>query len=256
MTPPVGTGDAEQQADAEQQEPGRHAEIATALDAVRARIDAAARSAGRDPAEVTLLPVTKTRPASDAAVLVDLGFTAFGENREQEGAAKAAELAELRPDAVVAWRVVGRVQRNKARNLVRWADAVDSVDSIRLADALDTATATARDAGERFEPLEVLIQVSIDGDPDRGGVPATDLAVLADHVADADHLRLRGLMAVAPLGADPSVAFARLAELAADVRADHPGAVVLSAGMSADLEAAIDHGSTCVRVGTSLLGDR
>jgi hypothetical protein len=241
----AGTGDTD-----------RRAELAAALEAVRARIGAAARASGRDPAEVALLAVTKTRPASDVATLLDLGETDFGENREQEGVAKAAEVERLRPDARPHWHVVGRVQRNKARSLVRWADTVDSVDSVRLATALDTAAGKALDAGERDDLLEVLVQVSLDGDPDRGGVPADGLAALADHVAEAEHLRLRGVMAVAPIEGDPAAAFARLADLADAVRADHPRATVLSAGMSADLEAAIDHGSTCVRVGTSLLGDR
>lgn len=237
-------------------EPSRRAELAGALERVRDRIDAAARGAGRDPGEVALLAVTKTRPAADVATLLDLGLTAFGENREQEGSGKAAEVSALRPDARARWHVVGRVQRNKARSLVRWADAVDSVDSDRLADALDAAAGTALDASERDDLLDVLVQVSLDGDPDRGGVPADGLAALADRVADAEHLRLRGLMAVAPLESDPAAAFSRLADLADALRADHPRATVLSAGMSADLEAAIDHGSTCVRVGTSLLGGR
>lgn len=237
-------------------EPSRRAELAGALERVRDRIDAAARGAGRDPGEVALLAVTKTRPAADVATLLDLGLTAFGENREQEGSGKAAEVSALRPDARARWHVVGRVQRNKARSLVRWADAVDSVDSDRLADALDAAAGTALDASERDDLLDVLVQVSLDGDPDRGGVPADGLAALADRVADAEHLRLRGLMAVAPLESDPAAAFSRLADLADALRADHPRATVLSAGMSADLETAIDHGSTCVRVGTSLLGGR
>lgn len=237
-------------------EPSRRAELAGALERVRDRIDAAARGAGRDPGEVALLAVTKTRPAADVAILLDLGLTAFGENREQEGSGKAAEVSALRPDARARWHVVGRVQRNKARSLVRWADAVDSVDSDRLADALDAAAGTALDASERDDLLDVLVQVSLDGDPDRGGVPADGLAALADRVADAEHLRLRGLMAVAPLESDPAAAFSRLADLADALRADHPRATVLSAGMSADLETAIDHGSTCVRVGTSLLGGR
>ena len=109
--------------------------LARSLDEVRGRIDAAARAAGRDPGEVSLLAVTKTWPASDVALLVDLGLAEFGENKEQEGAAKAAELATLRPEAVVRWRVVGRLQRNKARNLARWAHAVDSVDSVRSVDS-------------------------------------------------------------------------------------------------------------------------
>lgn len=234
----------------------RPGELAAALARVRARIDAAARDAGRDPDGIDLLAVTKTRPAGDVAHLLDLGLVAFGENREQEGAAKAAEVADLRPAARPRWHVVGRLQRRKANHVVRWADAVDAVDSARLADALDTATGKALDAGERTEPLDVLVQVSLDGDPERGGAPVDDVAGLADQVAGAAHLRLRGLMAVAPLGVDPERAFADLADLAARLRTSHPDASTLSAGMSDDLDRAIRHGSTCVRVGTGLLGGR
>lgn len=227
-----------------------------ALTALRARIATAARAAGRDPDDVALLAVTKTWPAADVAHLVDLGLTAFGENKEQEGAAKAAALAELRPDAAPRWHVVGRLQRNKARGAARWAHAVDSVDSARLVDALDTAVAKALDAGERSDPLEVLLQVSLDADPDRGGAPVDEVPALAERVAATASLRLRGVMAVAPRDTPAREAFATLAEVAAGVRAAHPGATVVSAGMSGDLEDAIASGSTCVRVGTALLGGR
>ena len=234
----------------------RRAALAAALDAVRSRVDAAARAAGRDPAEVGLLAVTKTWPASDVAHLVDLGLTEFGEAREQEGSVKAAELAALRPDAAVRWRVIGRVQRNKARALVRWTDAVDTVDSPRLAAALDRAAGRSADDGDRDAPLGVLVQMSLDGDPDRGGVAEGDVAALCDEVASAAHLRLDGLMTVVPRESDPGAAFAHFAEVAAGVRAAHPGATTISAGMSGDLEDAIAHGSTVVRVGTALLGGR
>lgn len=234
----------------------RARELAAGLEAVRGRIAAAARDAGRDPAEIDLLAVTKTWPATDVAHLVDLGLSSFGEAKEQEGAAKAAALTELRPAAAPTWRVVGRLQRNKARNLVRWVDAVDSVDSPRLSDALDAATGKALDAGERTAPLSVLVQVSLDADPARGGVPRDELEALAARVAASEHLRLDGLMTVVPREAEPAAAFAEFADLAARVRADHPGATTVSAGMSNDLADAIAHGSTCVRVGTALLGGR
>lgn len=234
----------------------RRAALAGALDDVRARIDAAARAAGRDPGEVSLLAVTKTWPASDVVHLLDLGLDEFGENKEQEGAAKAAEVADARPDASARWRVVGRLQRNKARNLARWAHAVDSVDSDRLADALDRAAGQALEAGERSGPLHVLVQVSLDGAEGRGGVSVERVEDLAERVARCEHLSLDGVMAVAPQDVAPSEAFDTLAAVAARVRAAHPEATTLSAGMSGDLEAAIEHGSTCVRVGTALLGTR
>ncbi len=234
----------------------RRTALARSLEEVRARIDAAARAAGRDPSEVSLLAVSKTWPASDVAHLVDLGLAEFGENKEQEGAVKAGELASLRPDAAVRWRVVGRLQRNKARHLVRWAHAVDSVDSERLVEALDRAAGKALEAGERSDPLSVLVQVSLDDAPGRGGASIPDVPGLAERVAQSEHLSLDGVMTVAPQHADPAEAFATFAELARRVAAAHPGATTLSAGMSEDLEAAIEHGSTCVRVGTALLGTR
>ncbi|MGH3763528.1 YggS family pyridoxal phosphate-dependent enzyme [Actinophytocola sp.] len=234
----------------------RRERIATALAAVRERIAAACVRAGRAPEEVRLVAVTKTFPATDAALLTDLGMLDLGENREQEAAAKAAELRELRPDAPVRWHMVGRLQRNKARSVARWAAEIQSVDSVRLARALDRAAAGAEVAGERAGPLDVLVQASIDGDPARGGCPLDGLAELADEVAGSGDLRLRGLMAVAPLTMDPVAAFGSLARAADRLRRDHPAATELSAGMTNDLEIAITHGSTCVRVGTALLGTR
>lgn len=228
-------------------------ELANNLTALRARIDAACRVSGRDPAEVGLLPVTKYFPVSDIALLYRLGRREFGENRPQEAAAKAAELGGPDP---VRWHLIGRLQRNKARQVVRWAHAVHSVDSERLATALATATAAALEAGERTAPLEVLIQVSLDADPGRGGIAPAAVPALADLIAAAPELRLAGVMAIPPRAADPDAEFARLAELHRRIRADHPGATQLSAGMSDDLERAIAHGSTCVRVGTALMGER
>ncbi|MBB4682809.1 YggS family pyridoxal phosphate-dependent enzyme [Amycolatopsis jiangsuensis] len=234
----------------------RREELAASLAAVRERIAAACEAAGRAREEVRLLGVTKTFPAADAAALTDLGLLDLAENRDQEAGPKVAEVTTLRPDAAPRWHLVGRLQRNKARSVVRWAAEVQSVDSIRLADALDRAVAAAREAGERTGPLDVLIQVSLDADPARGGIPVAELPALADHLTHTGELRLRGVMAVAPLGQDPGAAFERLARAAEEVRADHPEAVEVSAGMSHDLESAITYGSTCVRVGTALLGGR
>lgn len=236
---------------------GRHEEVASALTRVRARLDAACREAGREPSEVALLPVTKFFPASDVRVLYDLGCRAFGESREPEASTKVAEFS-ADPDVTepVRWHMIGRLQRNKVKSVVRWADTVHSLDSGRLTDALSGAVAAALDAGERSSAVEVLVQVSLDGDPSRGGVPVADLESLADRVASAPGLELAGLMAVPPLGADPDAAFAQLHEVHADLMRVHPGAGTLSAGMTGDLESAVRHGSTCVRVGTALLGSR
>jgi hypothetical protein len=234
----------------------RRAELSEALEAVRGRIGKACVAAGRRPEDVQLVAVTKTRPASDVALLLDLGHDAFGENRPQEAAAKVAELSELCPGNRASWYMIGRLQRNKVRSVAGWAARVESVDSARLADALDRAALRAMDRGERAGPLPVLLQVSLDADPARGGAPVGELPALADRVAASEGLELHGLMAVAPLGVDPDRAFAALAEEKYRMGIYHSRARVMSAGMTADFEAAIRHGSTCVRVGTALLGDR
>jgi PLP dependent protein len=234
----------------------RRAELERRLAAVRERVAAACVAAGRAPGEVALLAITKTVPAADVAVLLDLGLTSFGENRVQEAGAKVTEVAELRPAASPRWHFVGGLQRNKARAVARWADRVESVDSVRLADALDAAARREQETGGRPGPLPVLLQYSVDGDPSRGGVPRDGLVRLAEHVVSCAGLRLEGLMAVAPQRVDPDAAFADVAAAAARLRAEYPQATTLSAGMSGDLEAAVRHGSDVVRVGTALVGER
>jgi pyridoxal phosphate enzyme (YggS family) len=234
----------------------REAELADALRDVRRRIDAACAAAGRSPDEVSLLAVTKTFPAADVALLSDLGLTGFAENRDQEAGPKALEFEALRPGASARWHMVGRLQRNKARSVVGWADQVDSVDSVRLVEALAKAVSAARAEGRREGPMDVLLQASIDGDPARGGCPLPGLPELADHVTRSGDLVLRGVMAVAPRDMAPSDAFEALQRAVTRLRDDHPTVTEVSAGMSGDLEDAITHGSTCVRVGTALLGGR
>ncbi|MBV9728360.1 MAG: YggS family pyridoxal phosphate-dependent enzyme [Pseudonocardiales bacterium] len=235
---------------------GRRDELAAALARVCDRITAACAAAGRDPAQVRLLPVTKTFPACDVALLADLGLLDAAEARDSEAAAKVAEVIALRPGAAVRWHMVGRLQRNKSRSVAQWAVQVQSVDSARLVAALDRAACAAREGGQRRGALGVLVQASLDGDPARGGCPLPQLEALADRVAAASQLRLEGVMGIAPLGIAPGAAFAQLSAAAQQLRRSHPGAVELSAGMSGDFEQAIAHGSTCVRVGTALLGDR
>jgi len=227
----------------------RRAELAGNLERLRARIDAACAAAGRDPAELTLVAVTKTFPASDVVHLAALGVRDIGENRDQEAAAKAAEVA--RQGVAVRWHFVGRLQRNKCRSVAGYADLVHSVDSVRLAGALGRAASQVRD-----RPLGVLVQVSLDGAPGRGGAVVQEVPAVAGAVAGEPALRLRGVMAVAPLGWPPERAFQQLRQVADQIRADHPGATVISAGMSADLEAAVACGATHLRIGSSLLGGR
>ncbi|MEB3982338.1 YggS family pyridoxal phosphate-dependent enzyme [Mycobacterium sp. 663a-19] len=243
----------------------RESELTHALAAVRSRLAAAAEAVGRNVGEIELLPITKFFPATDVAILSRLGCRSVGESREQEAAAKVAELARLsqaspRADwREVNWHMVGQIQRKKARALARWAHTAHSVDSVRLVSALDRAVAAALAAGERENPLRVYVQVSLDGDPSRGGVdvakPGAVEAVCAK-VAEAKALQLLGLMGIPPLDWDPDDAFDRLRSEHRRVLESHPDAVGLSAGMSADLEIAVKHGSTCVRVGTALLGPR
>nr|WP_232021096.1 MULTISPECIES: YggS family pyridoxal phosphate-dependent enzyme [Pseudonocardia] len=241
---------------AEPDTPERTAELTERLAAVRERLDAACRAAGRDPAEVSLLAVTKTVPPADVAALLDLGLVEFAENRAQELAAKVHDVATARPGAAPRWHFVGGLQRNKVRMVLPWVSGIQSVDSSRLARTIDKEVARLRETGQGSGPLPVLLQYSVDGDPGRGGVPADGLEALADLVAELPGLELAGLMAVAPLGPEPAESFAAIAEAAGRVRERHPSARTLSAGMSGDLEIAVDHGSTVVRVGTALVGDR
>jgi PLP dependent protein len=229
---------------------GRAAELTENLAALRGRIAAACEAVGRPADEVTLIAITKTFPASDVRLLAGLGITDVGENRDQEAAPKAAACADLVPP--LRWHFVGQLQVNKARSVVRYADVVHSVDRPKLVRALGRR---AREAGR---VITCLIQVDLDPEPDpeRGGAQPADVATLADEVAGEQGLVLGGVMAVAPLGAPPQPAFRRLAEVAHIVRAAHPGAMMISAGMTGDLDAAIAEGATHVRVGTALLGSR
>ncbi|HEY2579702.1 MAG TPA: YggS family pyridoxal phosphate-dependent enzyme [Streptosporangiaceae bacterium] len=227
----------------------RRDEIAAHLADVRERIALACADAGRSVEEVTMIAITKTRPATDVQLLSELGVPDVGENRDQEAAAKAADCAHLGVTGLT-WHFVGQLQTNKAASVVRYADVVHSVDRARLVSALGTQ---ARRAGRT---ITCLVQVSLDTGPGRGGAPAGQVPGLADAVAAEDGLVLGGVMAVAPLGEPADAAFGRLAGIAAGVRAAHPGATVVSAGMSADLEQAIHAGATHLRVGTALLGAR
>ncbi|MCB0934310.1 MAG: YggS family pyridoxal phosphate-dependent enzyme [Mycobacterium sp.] len=248
------------------QDSERVAQLTIGLAAIRARLARAAEAASRPVGEIQLLPVTKFFPASDVAILWRLGCRAFGESRAQEAKAKIAEFDQLitaGADSVHSgrphWHMIGQIQRNKAKSVAAWADTAHSVGTVKLAAALDSAASEALAEGRRREPLRVFVQISLDGDTARGGVDIGDASSVdrvCARVAEAEALRLVGLMAVAPLGADPDRAFAALAEEHRRVLSSHPEATELSAGMSHDLEAAVRHGSTCVRVGTALMGER
>lgn len=215
-------------------------------------------AAGRNPDDVTLVAVTKTRPASDVVALASLGVGDVGENKDQEARAKHAEVGEAGVAPALRWHLVGQLQSNKANSVARYAAAVHSLDRAKLVAALDRGVNRASSARERTASgrLQVFVQVSLDGDPDRGGAVSAEVPALADAVATAAYLDLAGVMAVAPGGWEPERAFAELAAVAAVVRQQHPTATGISAGMSGDLEAAIAAGSTHVRVGSALLGSR
>lgn len=226
----------------------RREELAARLARVRGRIRAACDAAGRTE-EPRLIVVTKFHPASDVRLLAELGVTDVGENRDQEAAAKAAELDDLG----LSWHFIGQLQTNKAKSVARYADAVHSVDRPQLVAALSKAVTAAG----REDPLACLIQVNLDpAAAGRGGALPADVPELAALIDRAPGLRLAGVMAVAPLGADSAEAFVTLADVAGGLRQRYPDATMVSAGMSQDLEAAVAAGATHLRIGTDVLGPR
>ncbi|KRV50178.1 alanine racemase [Wenjunlia vitaminophila] len=241
----------------------RRAELAANLARVEERIAAACAAAGRHRDEVTLVVVTKTYPADDVRLLWELGVRHVAENRDQEAAGKAQACA----DTSLTWHFVGQLQTNKVRSVVSYADYVHSVDRVRLVTALSAA------AVRQGREIGCLLQVGLEGGvPDgngagggptgggRGGAAPGEIDRLADAVAGAQGLRLTGLMTVAPLEGPfrgrPRAAFEALGEISSRVRAVHPAATMVSAGMSGDLEDAVAAGATHVRVGTAVLGVR
>ncbi|TWJ15280.1 hypothetical protein LX16_0980 [Stackebrandtia albiflava] len=229
-------------------QPRRRDEIAASLRLAREEIAAACAAAGRVPSDVTLVAVTKNFPAEDAAHLAALGVSDLGENRDQEASEKARELADL--GVPVRWHFVGRLQRNKARSVAEYAHLVQSVDRAALVSALDDA------CRRRDRRLDVLVQISLDGDPSRGGVVPAERDALVESVLAAENLSLRGVMAVAPVEWQPIKAFESLADHADQVRRLAPQATEMSAGMTGDFAEAISCGATMIRLGSKLLGAR
>ena len=232
----------------------RAAELAANLAQVRARVDAACEAAGRDPASVSLIVVSKTWPADDVRRLAALGVRDFGENRDQEAAPKAAATSDLD----VRWHFVGQLQTNKAASVARYADLVHSVDRDSLVTALE------RGASKAGRSLGCLIEVDLtDGAMGRGGASPVDVPRLADLIAGSDHLDLRGVMGVAPLAEESgdqravsARAFERLSDVSQSLLQAYPDATFISAGMSEDLEEAVTAGATHLRVGSAVLGTR
>ncbi len=226
----------------------RRAELESSLGSLRQRIADACAVAGRTAEDVTLVVVTKFFPASDVRLLAELGVRHVGENRHQEAVDKAAECTDLG----LAWHFIGALQSNKAAAVAAYADVVQSVDRPKVVIGLGAG------ARQRGVEVDCLVQISLDpeGATGRSGCAPEDVPALVMSIEAAEGLRLRGVMGVAPLGGDADAAFARLAELAAVVRRDAPAATWISAGMSGDLEAAIQHGATHLRIGSAVLGPR
>jgi pyridoxal phosphate enzyme (YggS family) len=220
---------------------------------LRARVATAARTVGRDPAEVRVLLASKTMTVAAVRAAVLAGGTLLGENRVQELVAKAPELVDLAPT----WHVIGPLQSNKVNAALAWADAVDSVDSLELAERL-SRRCEVLDRG-----LDVMVQVNVSGEATKSGARPADALALATAVAALPRLHLAGLMTIGERSADDDVVrsgFARLRALRDEVLASRaPGtsdAHDLSMGMSGDLELAIAEGSTMVRIGSAVFGER
>jgi pyridoxal phosphate enzyme (YggS family) len=227
----------------------RRAEIASGLDDVRRRIATAAERVGRDPADITLVVVTKTWPVSDIVLLRELGVRDIGENRHQEAERKAHELAGLD----ITWHFIGQVQSNKAARIAGYADLVHSVDSAKVVRRLQNG------AHERGHPVDCFVQIDLDPADQhagRGGLRTDTIGQVATEIEQSGQLRLVGVMGVAPLGQDPKPAYEKLARISHEIRVGHPDARLISAGMSGDFETAVAAGATHVRVGSAVLGER
>ncbi len=222
----------------------RSREIIENLAEVRGRVERAAVAANRPPSEVNLIVVTKTFPTSDLEILYELGLRNFGENRDQEGAPKAGSLP-----SDIHWHFQGQIQSKKLRSIASWAQTIHSLDQYSHAIKLNEIATL---------PIEVFVQVDLQtpASPDRGGVPILGLDDLLASLQSLTNLKVMGLMAVAPLGEEPQLAFSRLSQIHSQVRASYPESRYLSCGMSGDFEAAIAAGATHIRVGSSILGSR
>lgn len=219
-----------------------HLDLPERLAAVRDTIAENARRAGRDPASITTIVVTKFHPAELIRSLASLGVTDVGENRHQEAQAKFAELGELE----LTWHFIGQLQTNKARHVREYADVIHAVDREPLIASL----------GGAGRPVDVFLQVNLTDDPGRGGAHPSELGTLAERIESTPGLTLLGLMAVAPLEGEPRAAFARVRELSERLTRDHPRASNLSMGMSGDFADAILEGATHLRIGTAITGNR
>jgi pyridoxal phosphate enzyme (YggS family) len=213
------------------------------------RIDLAAKASNRSSADVTLVVVTKNHPHQLVLDLLALGARDFGENRDQEAAPKAKEIAKLTTEAF-RWHFVGQLQTNKVKTVLEYANFIHSLDRESLLTELQKRTE------DRADPLGVFIQVNLTEDPDRGGVRVPDLMGFAEKVVASQGLKLEGLMGVGGLQVAPEAEFEKLANLSVQLQKVAPGARGLSMGMSSDFEVAIGYGATHLRIGTAITGNR
>jgi hypothetical protein len=231
-------------------------ELGERIEAVRRRIEAAARRAGRDPADVTLVAVSKTQPPEAVLAATRAGLHLFGENRVEEAGPKADAIASLLgPAPPPTWHMVGHVQSRKAADVLPWAAMVHSVDSVKLAERL------SRSCVEAGSELAILLEVNVSGEASKYGLAPQELAGAAEVIAPLPGLRLEGLMTMAPIVADPEDArpvFAELHRLRDDLACRFPDRDWrhLSMGMTDDFEVAIEEGATLVRVGRAIFGER
>ncbi len=223
------------------------------LDAIRARIDAACRAAGRDPSQVRLLPVSKTVDEARLRVAYALGLRELGENKVQEALAKSEAMADL---PGLRWALIGHLQTNKAKYAARFASEFQALDSLRVAEALDAQLQ------KHGRALDVLVQVNTSGEASKFGLPPGEVAAFVKQLPAFSALRVRGLMTLALFSDDAAQVrpcFVRLRELRDRLRQEAPDGIgmdELSMGMSGDFELAIAEGATTVRVGTAIFGSR
>jgi pyridoxal phosphate enzyme (YggS family) len=222
--------------------PPGEAPLAERLEGVRTAVADAAAVAGRSPSEITTVVVTKFHPASLVRELADLGVRDIGENRHQDAAPKAAELTDLD----LTWHFIGQLQSNKVRAVLDYASVIQSIDRASIVAAIATTG----------KSVDAFIQLNLTADPRRGGVVAADLDALVEDVLAVPSIRLRGLMAVAPLDEEPRRAFEMVRKASDRMLAQAPLASALSMGMSGDFREAILEGATHLRIGTAITGKR
>ena len=224
-------------------------ELGQRYQAIVEKIASAAKSANREPEEITLVVVSKNHPHQLVLDLLELGARDFGENRDQEAIPKAKQIS-VESDQVFNWHFIGQLQTNKVKSVLEYANFLHSLDRTSLLDELIKRTA------ERTTPLKVFVQVNMTEDPERGGVNPLDLMAFSERVLASSGLELVGLMGVGGLDVAPEREFERLAQLSTTLQEVAPNANRLSMGMSGDFETAIAYGATHLRIGTAITGNR